>query len=328
MTYFDTLPVCNAMCISRNGLFFAASDFGDHHLYRIVGDGSTTEVTHGKTSSKDNQDTKQPKTKKAKKTKKTNNDISTTSTGFIPTTVSNLEMVDTIDSTAAILDCFSIDLCNEGTPQTYALCGRGNRSSLRVLRYGLPVDDFTRGAALPGVPENVWSLKGLVSDEFDKYMVVSFSNATLVLSVGEQVKEVKDSGFKSNIQTLLVITLADGAGHAQVHPEGILMVLPGKEKTEWKPPLGKRVLCAAGNERQLIIGLEGGTLVYFEMGQNGQMLNSGTHEIGNEITCVDVGAVPPGRYVCIFSTTKCFKKNVRKKLFKKVLKREFVKTQL
>ena len=32
MTYFDTIPVCSSMCISRNGLLFAASEFGDHTL--------------------------------------------------------------------------------------------------------------------------------------------------------------------------------------------------------------------------------------------------------------------------------------------------------
>jgi len=31
------------------------------------------------------------------------------------------------------------DLANEDTPQMYTLCGRGPRSSLRVLRHGLEV---------------------------------------------------------------------------------------------------------------------------------------------------------------------------------------------
>ena len=64
---------------------------------------------------------------------------------------------------------------------------------------------------------------------------VSFVDSTLILSVGEHVREIKDSGFSTRRQTLYVVTLAGGAGHAQVHAEGILMVLPGKERTEWKP---------------------------------------------------------------------------------------------
>ena len=108
-----------------------------------------------------------------------------------------------------------------------------------------------------------------------------------MLEVGDNVKEVKDSGFAGQKRTLSVVTLADNAGHAQVHPEGILMVLPGgQEKTEWKTPLGKQVVCSSANGRQIAVGLEGGTIVYFEMGPNGQMLNSGTYDVGSEITCV------------------------------------------
>lgn len=32
------------------------------------------------------------------------------------------------------------DLANEDTPQLYVACGRGPRSSLRVLRHGLEVE--------------------------------------------------------------------------------------------------------------------------------------------------------------------------------------------
>lgn len=35
----------------------------------------------------------------------------------------------------------------------------------------------------------------ITTDEFDAYIIVSFVNATLVLSIGETVEEVTDSGF-------------------------------------------------------------------------------------------------------------------------------------
>jgi splicing factor 3B subunit 3 len=188
----------------------------------------------------------------------------------------------------------------------YALCGRGNRSSLRVLRYGLPVDDFTKGAALPGVPTQVWSIRTTTNDEHHAYIVVSFVDSTLVLEVGDNVKEVKDSGFAGQKRTLSVVTLADNAGHAQVHPEGILMVLPGgQEKTEWKTPLGKQVVCSSANGRQIAVGLEGGTIVYFEMGPNGQMLNSGTYDVGSEITCVHHVSVFSLFFPILLSYIKC-----------------------
>lgn len=40
------------------------------------------------------------------------------------------------------------DLANEDTPQLYVACGRGPRSTLRVLRHGLEVGPVERTAVL------------------------------------------------------------------------------------------------------------------------------------------------------------------------------------
>lgn len=50
-----------------------------------------------------------------------------------------------------------------------------------------------------------------VSDKFDAYIIVSFVNATLVLSIGETVEEVTDSGFLGTTPTLSCSSLADHA---------------------------------------------------------------------------------------------------------------------
>ena len=50
------------------------------------------------------------------------------------------------------------DLANEDTPQLYAACGRGPRSSLRVLRHGLEVTEMAV-SELPGNPHAVWTVK-------------------------------------------------------------------------------------------------------------------------------------------------------------------------
>ena len=47
-----------------------------------------------------------------------------------------------------VIFCQIADLANEDTPQLYAACGRGPRSSMRVLRHGLEVrnqSSFTSG---------------------------------------------------------------------------------------------------------------------------------------------------------------------------------------
>jgi splicing factor 3B subunit 3 len=49
-------------------------------------------------------------------------------------------------------------LANEDAPQIYALCGRGPRSTLRVLRNGLEVAEMAV-SELPGNPTAVWTVK-------------------------------------------------------------------------------------------------------------------------------------------------------------------------
>ena len=49
-------------------------------------------------------------------------------------------------------------LANEDTPQLYCTCGRGPRSTLRVLRHGLEVTEMAV-SELPGNPNAVWTVK-------------------------------------------------------------------------------------------------------------------------------------------------------------------------
>ena len=49
------------------------------------------------------------------------------------------------------------------------------------------------------------------TDEYDAYIIVSFVNATLVLSIGETVEEVTDSGFLGTTPTLSCSQLGDDA---------------------------------------------------------------------------------------------------------------------
>lgn len=51
----------------------------------------------------------------------------------------------------------------------------------------------------------------LILDKFDSHIVVSFVNATLVLSIGETVEEVTDSGFLGTTPTLGCALIGDDA---------------------------------------------------------------------------------------------------------------------
>lgn len=47
------------------------------------------------------------------------------------------------------------------------------------------------------------------AEEVDNYIVISFVNATLVLSIGETVEEVTDTGFAGNVATLSASRIGD-----------------------------------------------------------------------------------------------------------------------
>jgi hypothetical protein len=51
----------------------------------------------------------------------------------------------------------------------------------------------------------------LFIDQFDAYIVVSFTNATLVLSIGDTVEEVLDTGFLTSEPTIDVQQVGEDA---------------------------------------------------------------------------------------------------------------------
>ena len=123
---------------------------------------------------------------------------------------------------------------------------------------------------IPGNPNAVWSVKASKDDSYHKYIIVSFLNATMVLSIGETVEEVSDSGFISTCMTLLVSLI----GHnilIQIHSKGIRLIQNdshskhNKRVKEWKPPSNKKIIKCACNNQQVIIAMTGGDIAYFEL---------------------------------------------------------------
>ena len=49
------------------------------------------------------------------------------------------------------------------------------------------------------------------TEEYDAYIIVSFTNATLVLSIGETVEEITNSGFLGTTPTLAAHQLGEDA---------------------------------------------------------------------------------------------------------------------
>lgn len=78
---------------------------------------------------------------------------------FRPRPLENLIVADELESLDPIIDSKVLNfLPNSDTPQIFAACGRGARSTFRTLRHGLEVEESV-SSDLPGIPNAVWTTK-------------------------------------------------------------------------------------------------------------------------------------------------------------------------
>lgn len=288
--YFDTIPVTAAMSVLKTGFLFAASEFGNHALYQFKAIGDDPDVESSSATLMETEEGFQP-------------------VFFQPRGLKNLVRIDQIESLMPVMDMKVINLFEEETPQIFSLCGRGPRSSLRILRPGLAVSEMAV-SQLPGVPSAVWTVKKNVSDEFDAYIVVSFTNATLVLSIGETVEEVSNSGFLDTTPSLAVSLLGDDS-LMQVHPNGIRHIREDGRINEWKTPGKKTIVKVGSNRLQVVIALSGGELIYFEMDMTGQLMEVEKHEMPGDVACLDIAPVPEGRQRSRFLAVGSYDNTIR-----------------
>lgn len=189
---------------------------------------------------------------------------------FQPRALKNLMRIDEIESLMPVMDMRVANLFDEETPQLFTACGRGPRSTLRILRPGLAISEMAR-SMLPAEPIAVWTVKKNINDMFDAYIVVSFTNVTLVLSIGETIEEVSDNQFLDTTHSLAVTLLGEDS-LMQVHPNGIRHIREDGRVNEWRTP-GKKTITKVGSNRlQVVIALSGGELIYFEMDMTGQLM--------------------------------------------------------
>jgi len=274
--YFDTIPPAASLCILKSGFLFVASEFGNHRFYQFEKLGDDDEELE---FSSDNFPT-DPKAEYEP-------------VYFYPRPNENLALVESIDSMNPLVDTKVANLTDEDAPQIYSVCGNGARSTFRMLKHGLEVNEIV-ASQLPGTPSAVWTTKLSREDEFDAYIVLSFTNGTLVLSIGETVEEVNDTGFLASVPTLAVQQLGDD-GLVQVHPKGIRHIRNGNVN-EWPAPQHRSIVAAATNERQVAVALSSGEIVYFEMVDDGSLAEyNEKKEMFGTVTCLSLGEVPEGR---------------------------------
>ena len=229
---------------------------------------------------------------------------------FQPRPPENIALVESIDSLNPLIDAKIANLTEDDAPQIYTVCGAGARSTFRILKHGLETTEIV-SSELPGVPSAVWTTKLTAEDDYDAYIVLSFTNGTLVLSIGETVEEVSDTGFLSSAPTLAVQQLGED-GLIQVHPKGIRHIRADRRVNEWPAPQHRSIVAASTNSRQVAVALSSGEIVYFEMNSDGQLAEfEEKKEMSGTVTCLSLGEVPEGRVQSSFLAVGCDDSTVR-----------------
>jgi splicing factor 3B subunit 3 len=291
--YFDTVPVANSLHILKSGFLFLSCETGNNNFYQFEKLGDDENETE---FSSDDYPTDPVENYKA--------------AYFHPRPAENLNLVQTVESMNPLMDCKVTNLLEEDAPQIYSICGAGARSSFKTLKHGLSVSEIVE-SELPDKPEAVWTTKITRGDEYDAYIVLSFRTGTLVLSIGETVEEVTDTGFLSSAPTLAVQQLGEDA-LIQVHPKGIRHIQADKRVNEWPAPQHRSIVAAATNERQVAVALSSGEIVYFEMDSDGSLNEyDEKREMTGTVTCLSLGVVPEGRVRSSFLAVGCDDSTVR-----------------
>lgn len=289
--YFDTLPPCVSLAVLKTGFLFCASETGNHALYQFVGTGEDDDDVESSSATL------------------VQSEEGYAPVFFRPRPFRNLVLVDEMPSLMPVTDMKVANLLNEEIPQIYALTGRGPRSALAVLRPGLALSELAV-SPLPGAPTAVFTLKASPDDAQDGFIVVSFSNATLVFEIGEEVKETSTSGFLATVATLHTQLLEDGS-MLQIHSGGLRHIRTDRRINEWRAPGRRSITRATSNSRQVVIALSGGELTYFEMDQMGQLLEMAKKEMDGDVSCLDIAPVLPGSLRCKFLAVGSYDNSVR-----------------
>ena len=187
--YFDTIAPAAQMNLLESGFLFVAGDCSNHVMYRLTSLGSDDENAIASNSTVRFEENEVARNHK---------DL----VRFCPSAeLQNMEVCDQMQNLACINDMVVENLLgssSQSSPQIYLTCGKGNHGTLRQLTHGLTVIEMAT-KPMPLKPVRVLTLKEKVGDEYDKFLVVSFSDSTLILGVNEgKITSLSDSDFQRN----------------------------------------------------------------------------------------------------------------------------------
>lgn len=264
VAYFDTIPVCNDFCILRSGFLFANVASGNSLFYQFekLGDAGTL------------------------KSSRTEPDLNEAHS-FEPQGLRNLALVDIMECLAPVTDCAVLQ--TKRATQLVAL----SHQHVKKLEYGIATSELV-SSPLPLASTRIFSTSKQVSKN-DDYLVLTSApeNRTLVLSIGEVVEEVAESGFVLDEQTLAVCQVG-ASSIVQVHRKGIRHIRHADQSvatTDWAADA--LVVHASANSTQVVVALENRQICYFEVGPDDQLSEYQDRlDVDSMVTAVAVVSAP------------------------------------
>ena len=213
------------------------------------------------------------------------------STFFNPTSEIKLAIVEEFTSFASINDMVVADLLNDSSPQIYLATGKGFRSSFSQLKPGINIEELSN-TEFPVQFSGCWALKSDFNDQFDKFIVLSSSDSTIILKIDDNINECIDSGFDGGKPTIFAACLVDSS-RIQIVPDGVVHVRADGKTIFLK--ISTRVVCADCSERQVVLGLEEGEIIYFELETDGKLYQKESKAYDAEVVCLSVSPIFKGR---------------------------------
>lgn len=265
ISYFDTIQLCTSFVILKSGFLYADAETGDKQLFQFEKLGG--DMTY-----------------------KSTND-NPVRTWFARTELQNLSLVDVVESLAPMISSHITP--NKSSNCLFSLNGVKDSSTLRMLQYGVSISEIVE-PDLPATATRCFTTKTDKSDEFDKYLIISFEDRTLVLTIGESVEEVTDSGIDLSVETL-GIQQAGQSSILQIHKDGVNVIKNNTIVNHWYPPAGIKLTALSSTNTQLALGLSNEDLVYFEIDQDDNLIEWNEHKhMSCKITSMSLGEIPDG----------------------------------
>ncbi|ODQ58395.1 hypothetical protein WICANDRAFT_57231 [Wickerhamomyces anomalus NRRL Y-366-8] len=284
ISYFDTIPLTTSLIILRSGFMYADTQYSSKAFYQFEKLGNENPFTSS--SDEPIEELTFERTEE----------------------LENLLLVDIQESLNPILDSKLVS--DDAFTKIYAASGYKDSAQLKVLQYGLPINELVE-SDLPGVANKVWTTKLHKADQFDRYLVISFTDTTLVLSIGESVEEITDSGLALNEETIGVQQIG-AHSIAQVHSNGVRNIKNGQVVSEWFPPAGIKIIVSSSTNRQIAVGLSNNELVYFEVDERDRLIEYGERkELHTRTVSLSLGDISEGRLRSPFLVVGCDDSTIR-----------------